>query len=156
MKDQSSLHFHNMQSLPIRNWTSNLNRLHPKICCPEVVSVTLNVFPGCTNIACGRPVVVISDQPSTSCQQCNTAVKVSKCPCIFYCTLTFEVMEKPLTIPLKLLNQYLIKFCSKENIKSFKDSLCFIEIVDYFYNTKNVITHMKKYWPTRFSSLNFT
>ena len=65
-------------------------------------------------------------------------------------------MEKPLTIPLKLLKQYLIKFCSKENIKSFKDSLFFIEIVDYFYNTKNVITHMKKYWPTLFSSLNFT
>ena len=34
------------------------NRLHPKICCPKVVSVTLDVFPGCTNIACGRPVVI--------------------------------------------------------------------------------------------------
>ena len=41
------------------------NRLHPNTCCPEVVSVTLDVFPGCTNIACRRPVVVIPDQPST-------------------------------------------------------------------------------------------
>ena len=45
------------------------NSLHPKICCPEVVSVTLDVFAGCTNIACGRPVFVIPHQPSTSCQQ---------------------------------------------------------------------------------------
>ena len=125
------------------------NRLHPKICCPKVVPVTLDVFPGCTNIACGRPVVVIPDQPSTSCQQCNTTMKVSKCPCIFHCTLTFEDMEKPLNLPLEVLQSYLqqdvIKLCSKENIKSFKDSLLFIEKVDYFYNTKNVITHMKKH-----------
>ena len=43
------------------------NCLHPKICCFQVVSVTPDVFPGCTNIACGRPVVVIPDKQSTSC-----------------------------------------------------------------------------------------
>ena len=125
------------------------NCLHPKICCPEVVSVTLDVFPGCTNIPCGRPVAVIPDQPSTACQQCNTTMKVSQCPCVFHCTLTFEDMEKPLNLPLEVLQSYLqqdvIKLCNKENIKSFKDSLLFIEKVDYFYNTKNVITHMKKH-----------
>ena len=135
------------------------NSLQPKICCPEVVSVTLDVFPGCTNIACGRPFAVIPDQLSIACQQCNTTMKVSQCPCIFHCTLTFEDMEKPLNLPIEVLQSYLqqdvIKLCNKENIKSFKDSLLFIEKVDYFYNTKNVITFMKKHWPTPFSSLNF-
>ena len=126
------------------------NCLQPKICYSEVVSVTLDVFPGCTNIACGRPVVVIiPNQPSTSCQHCNTTMKVSKCPCIFHCTITFEDMEKPLNLPLDVLQSYsqqdVIKLCSKENIKSFKDSLLFIEKVDCFYNTKSVITHMKKH-----------
>ena len=58
-------------------------------------------------------------------------------------------MEKPLNLPLEVLQSYLqqdvIKLCNKENIKSFKDSLLFIEKVDYFYNTKNVITSMKKH-----------
>ena len=58
-------------------------------------------------------------------------------------------MEKPLNLPIEVLQSYLqqdvIKLCNKENIKSFKDSLLFIEKVDYFYNTKNVITHMKKH-----------
>ena len=81
--------------------------LHPKICSSEVVSVTLDVFPGCTNIACGSPVVVIPDQPSTLCQQCNTAMKVSKFPCILDCVLTFEDMEKPLSLPLEVLQGYL-------------------------------------------------
>ena len=82
------------------------NHLHPKICCPEVVSVTLDVFPGCTNIACGRPVVAIPDQPSTSCQQGNTTMRVSKCPCIFHYTLTFEDMEKTLNLPLEVLKLF--------------------------------------------------
>ena len=125
------------------------NRLHPKICCPEVVSVTLDVFPGCTNIVYGRPVVAVSDQPSTSCEQCNTTMKVSKCPCIFHCTLTFEDMEMSLNLSLEVLQSYLqqdaIKLCSNENIKSFKGYLLFIEKVDYFYNTKKVITFMQKH-----------
>ena len=136
------------------------NRLQPKICCPEVVSVTLDVFPGCTNIVYGRPVVAVSDQPSTSCEECNTTMKVSKCPCIFHCTLTFEDMEMSLNLSLEVLQSYLqqdaIKLCSNENIKSFKGYLLFIEKVDYFYNTKKVITFMQKHWPTLFSSLNFT
>ena len=110
------------------------NRQHPKICCPEVVSVTLDVFPGCTNIMYGRPVVAIPDQPSTLYQQCNTTMKVSKCPCIFHYTLTFQGMKKPLNLPLEVLQsclqQDVIKLCSKENIKSFKDSLLFIKKVD--------------------------
>ena len=70
------------------------------------------------NIACGRPVVVIPDQPSTSCQQSNKTMKLSKCPCIFHCTLTFEDMEKPLNLSLDVLQCYLqqdvIKLCSKK------------------------------------------
>ena len=133
------------------------NRLHPKICCPEVVSVTLDVFPGCINIACGRPVVAILDQPSTSCQQCNTTINVRKCPCIFHCTLAFEDMEKPLNYRLKfykaIYNRMKLNCAAK---KILSHSLLFIEKVDYFYNTKNVITHTKKHGATLFSSLNFT
>ena len=125
------------------------NCLHPKICCPEVVSVILDVFPGYTNIACRRPVVVIPDQPSTSCKQFNTTMKVSKCLCIFHCTLTFEDMEQPSNLPLEDIQSYLqqdvIKLCSKENIKSFTDSLLFIKKVDYFHNTKSLLIHMKKH-----------
>ena len=126
----------------------------------EMVSVSLDVFPGCTNIAWGRLVVAIPDQPSTSCQRCNTTMKVSKSQCIFHCRLNFEDMEQPLKLPLEVLQSYLqqdvIKLCSKENIKLFKGYLLFIEKVDYFYNTKNVITHVIKHLPTLFFSLTFT
>ena len=43
-------------------------------------------------------------------------------------------MEKPLNLPLEVLQSYLqqdvIKMYSKKNTKSFKDSLLFIEKVD--------------------------
>ena len=56
------------------------NRLHLNLCFPEVVAVTLDVFPGCTNKACCKLVAVIPDEATTSCLQCNTIMKVSKCP----------------------------------------------------------------------------
>ena len=63
--------------------------------------------------------------------------------------VNFSKHGKALNLPLEVVQSYLqhyvIKLCSKENIKSIKDSLLFIEKVDYFYNTKNVITHMKKH-----------
>ena len=66
-----------------------------------------------------------------------------------HCTLTFEDMEKPQNLPLEVLQSYLrqdvTKLCRKQNIKSFKDSLLFIEKVDYLYNAKKVITHKKKH-----------
>ena len=61
-------------------------------------------------------------------------MKVSKCPCIFHCMLTFEDIEKPLNLPLEVLQSYLqqdvIKLCGKENIKLFNDCLLYIEKVD--------------------------
>ena len=136
------------------------NCLNLKICCPEVIPVTLDVFPGCANIVCGRPVVVCPDQLSTSWQQYSTTMKVSKSPCIFHCSLTFKDMEKLLNLTPEVLKIYLkqdvIKLCSKENIKSFKDSLLFIEKVDYFYNYKNLKPHMKKILADIILSLNFT
>ena len=75
-------------------------------------------------------------------------------------TLTFEDIEKRLNLPPEVLQSYLqrnvIKLCSKENITSFKDSLLFIEKVDYFPNTKIATTHIKKQWPTLYSFPNFT
>ena len=59
-------------------------------------------------------------------------------------------MKKLLNLPLdevlkSYLQQDIIKLSSKENIKPFKGFLLFIEKIDYFCNTKNVITHMKKH-----------
>ena len=50
----------------------------------EVFAVTLDLFPGCTNKACGKLVLVIPDEAATIFLKCNTTMKVSKCPCVFH------------------------------------------------------------------------
>lgn len=35
------------------------NRSHPKLCCPELAAVTLNLFPGCSSKNCLKPVVIV-------------------------------------------------------------------------------------------------
>ena len=116
------------------------NPLHSKLCFPEVVAVTLDVFSGCTNKACGKLVAVVTPYEAT--------VKTCKCPCVFHCTASFEEYEHPLNLPLEVLPMFLgkdvIKMC-KENLKSVKKTLLFLENIDYVYNTKNVITSIKKH-----------
>ena len=66
------------------------SRLHKNLGCLQVVALTLDAFPGCTNKACGEIVVVIPDEATTTCLQCDTTMKVSKCPCAFHCIASLE------------------------------------------------------------------
>ena len=57
--------------------------------------------------------------------QCNI-MKVSKCPCIFHCTVSFEEYKHLLNLPPKVLQMFLgkhiIKMCN-EHLKSVKNTL---------------------------------
>ena len=98
------------------------------------------------NKAFGELVLVIPDATTTPFLQCNTTVKVSKCHCVFHCTVLFEQCENSLNLPLEVLQMFLgkdvIRMCN-ENLKSVKNTLLFLENIDYIYNTKNVITSIK-------------
>ena len=66
-------------------------------------------------------------------------MKVSKCPCVFHCTVSFEEHEHPLNLPLKVLPMFLEKDVTKmrnENLKSVKNNLLFLENKDFFCNPK--------------------
>lgn len=101
-----------MPSITTSNLKEKLNsRLKPKLCCPEVVAVTLHVFPVCMNKACGKLIVVIQDEATTTCLQCNTTTKVSKCHCVFHCIVSLE--EYPLNLPLEVLQMFFGERCHK-------------------------------------------
>lgn len=51
--------------------------LQPRLCCPDVVEVTLDVFTCCANKTCGKIVEVITDETTAICLQCNTSMKLS-------------------------------------------------------------------------------
>ena len=110
IREDSLTHYHKMSSTTTSNLTKKLNSwLHPKLCCLDAFAVTHVIFPDCSNNVYGKLVVVIADEATTTCSQRNTTAKVSKYPCVFHCTLSFEEYEHPLKYRLKLYKCFLEK-----------------------------------------------
>ena len=74
-----------------------------------------------------------------TCMNCNNAMRVKKCECIFSCVLLFENIS--LSLPAAVASQYfqedVMKLYQRDE-KKLK-MLCFSENVDYTYNSKNNI-----------------
>ena len=120
-------------------------KLNPKIYCPELVGTNLTVDAACTNDKCGKPVVIHSTgRENCDMHEFNNTMRVKKCECIFSRVLLFENIS--LSLPADVASQYFQKDVVKlyqRDEKKLKDMMCFLENVDYTYNSKNkIITKM--------------
>ena len=115
-----------------------------KLCCPEIMNLELELYPGCTN--CNKSVVLQPGIKIVTCPHCKHAMRSDKCSCIFHCKLCFK--EHSLVLPQVVLESFLkldIIQMGKDNIDELKEKILFLENVDYNYNNKNVITSMSEH-----------
>ena len=82
-----------------------------------------------------------------TCMNCNNTMRVKRCECMFSCMLLFENIS--LSLPADVESQYFqedfMKLYQRDE-KKLKDILCFLENVDYTYNSKNnIITKMSSH-----------
>ena len=54
-------------------------------------------------------VIAIPDEATKKYLQRNTTMKVSKCPWVFQCAVSFEEYDRPLNLPLEVLQMLLGK-----------------------------------------------
>ena len=116
-------------------------KLNPKLCCPKLLGANVTVRAACTNENCGKPIPTVPGQRVVICINCNTTMRVDKCPCIFNCVLTLNNIS--LSLPTEVASYHLqedvMKLYQRDD-NSFKGMLCFQENIDCTYNSKNVIT----------------
>ena len=115
-------------------------KLNPIICCPELVGTKLIIHATCTNHKCGRPVATVPRERIVTCMNYNNTMRVKKCECILSCVLLFE------NISLSLLADVAFKYFEEDVMKLYqgdkkklKNMLCFLENIDYTYNSKNSV-----------------
>ena len=117
-----------------------------KLCCPELLNNELDVFPGCTNKQCNKPINLLPGANIVTCHQCRRTMRADKCSCIFHCVMSFE--DKMLILPIGVVSAFLkedvINMCQTD-IDTFKEIFFFLANVDYIYNTKNIITAMERH-----------
>ena len=117
---------------------------NPKICCPELVGTNLTIDAACINDKCGKSVATVPGERTVICMNCNNTMRVKEFECIISCVLLFENIL--LSLPADVASQYFQEDVMKlyqHDEDNFKNMLCFLENVDYTYNSKNdIITKM--------------
>ena len=117
--------------------------LNPQLCCPELMGTNVTIDAACTNIKCAKPVATVPGEKTVTCMNCNNMMRVEKCKCIFKCMLLFENIT--LLLPADVASLYFkedIMMLYQRDEKKLKNMLCFLENVDYTYNSKNIVTKM--------------
>ena len=120
--------------------------VNPKLCCPELLNIELDVFSGCTNKQCSKPLNLVPEAIIVTCHHCSLTMRADKYSCVFHCVMSFE--DKMLTLPTEVVSTFLkedvINMCQTD-IGSLKEKLLFLENADYIYNSKNIITAMERH-----------
>ena len=87
VSDEREVPYTLSQETPISqlNLTKTDHSITPKVMFSRRCYSSPLCFPRLYKKACGKLVVVIPDEATTTCLQCNTTMELSKCYCVFHC-----------------------------------------------------------------------
>ena len=100
-------------------------KLYPVLCWPEVLNISCEIFPACTNDKRREKVNLIPGEKIATCIHCSKTMRTDKCVCVFLCIFEFEGIE--LQLPLEVLNRFFqedVPSEYKENKKAFEKNCC--------------------------------
>ena len=80
------------------------DKLHPKLCCPELFGTNVSVGPSCVNMSCRKALQIVPGSRTVTCISCNMTINVDKCSCIFNCQLAFA--DLTLSLPVDVASKY--------------------------------------------------
>ena len=78
--------------------------VNPKFRCLELLNIKLDVFPGCANKQCNKPLNVLRGAKIVACHHCSRTMRTDKCSCVFHLGMSFE--DKLLTLPIEVVSAF--------------------------------------------------
>ena len=123
------------------NKTSNTSRL----CCPIILSVKVEKFLQCINVACRRKVVPFPGESKVSCDYptCRRKMLVKRCPSNIIIEVTLaqkedECKQHTVTVFTKVI-QNVVDITNK-NEQEIEDMILELENIDFIMNRKKIFT----------------
>ena len=53
--------------------------MNPNLCCPELLNIEFDVFPGCTDKRCNKPLNLLPGAKIGTCHHCSRTISADKC-----------------------------------------------------------------------------
>ena len=63
--------------------------VNPKLSCPQLLNIELDVFPGYTNKQCNKPLNFLPGARIVAYHHCRRPMRADKCSCVFHCVMFF-------------------------------------------------------------------
>ena len=79
--------------------------VNPKLSCPQLLNIELDVFPGCTKKQCNKPLNLLPGERIVAYHHCRRPMCADKCSCVFHCVMSLE--DKMLTLPIEVVSAFL-------------------------------------------------
>eukprot|EP00794_Sanderia_malayensis_P013177 gene13177-14527_t len=127
-----------------------LEDANPTICCPDIESAEVNIYPVCKNPNCLSKVEFQPGDQFVKCVKCSRRMLLEKCLSGFTAMLDLckENVVKSLSIQPNVLSLFFdpdIIQKYKDNTSALEEKLLLLENIDFTHNTKNIITSIKKH-----------
>ena len=127
-----------------------LQEANPIICCPEIDSAEVNIYPVCKNQSCLSKVEFQPGDQFVKCVKCSRRMLLEKCLSGFTATLDLskDNAVKTLTVQPDVLSSFFgvdVLKHFKHNATDLEEKLLLSTSVDFTHNAKNVITEMKRH-----------
>ena len=76
----------------------------PKLSYPKLLNIGLDIFPGCTNKQCNKPLNLLPGAKIVRCHHCSRTMRADKCRFVFHCVMSFE--DKMSTLPIEVFPHF--------------------------------------------------
>ena len=107
---------------------------HPKLICPEILNVNVDIFSACNNKLCQSKVTIVPGENVIHCTGCQRNMKSTSCIKSLEAFIEFETVT--VEVPAQVLNEFL----SLDVLQTYGDDInALVERKSYYFLNKLIL-----------------
>ena len=122
-------------------------RQHPKLCCPNIINASAEIFPVCCTYQCNEKITIVPGDRIIKCSSCFRRMKPYNFSSFFEAVLDCDGIKLKLQLEtaVQFFNEDILE-TYRNDIDGFIEKLLYLDNIDFEYNSKHVITNMYKHF----------
>ena len=118
-----------------------------KLCCPNIINASAEIFPVCCTYQCNEKITIVPGDRIIKCSSCLRRMKPDNFLSFFEAVLDCDGVKLKLQLEtaVQFFNEDILE-TYRNDINGFSEKLLYLDNIDFEYNSKHVITNMYKHF----------